>query len=129
MQERLNVLEKMVNFHLDNAKTQMLAGERGDQEIHTGTVVEFSKQVNITMSKKPSPELEEAIDSFFGGDLLGGFGKLVHVAVNLRLFWGTLAWENMKELICSSSGRTMRYFAWMLIIIAGISLPTKLFRM
>ena len=51
MQERLNVLEKMVNFHLDSAKNEMLAGERNDQEIHTGTVVEFQKQVNITMVK------------------------------------------------------------------------------
>ena len=46
-QERLNVLEKMVENHLENAKASILNGERGDQEIHTGTVVEFNKQVNI----------------------------------------------------------------------------------
>ena len=85
MQERLNVLEKMVNYHLDNARTEMLAGERNDQEIDTGTVVEFSKQVNISMSSEPNPELEDAISDFFGGNLSGGFGSLVSVAVEAVL--------------------------------------------
>ena len=85
MQERLNVLEKMVNYHLENAKTAMLSGDRGDQEIHTGTVVEFSTQVSITMTEKPNPELEDAINDFFGGNLLSGFGKLVSVAVEAVL--------------------------------------------
>ena len=35
--------------------------------IATGTVVEFSKQVNISISGKPSDDLEDAIKSFFGG--------------------------------------------------------------
>ena len=39
--QRLNILEKMVNYHLDIAKTSMLNGERDDQEIHTGTVHGF----------------------------------------------------------------------------------------
>ena len=47
MEQRLNILEKMVNYHLDTAKMSMLSGERADQEIHTGTVVEFRKQVNV----------------------------------------------------------------------------------
>ena len=85
MQERLNVLEKMVNFHLENAKNEMLAGERTDQEIDTGTVVEFQKQVNITMLNEPNPELEDAINDFFGGNLSGGFGKLISVAVEAVL--------------------------------------------
>ena len=85
MQERLNVLEKMVNYHLYNAQTEMLAGERSDQEIHTGTVVEFSKQVNISMSSEPNPELEDAIGDFFGGSLSSGFKSLVSVAVEAIL--------------------------------------------
>ena len=85
MQERLNVLEKMVNYHLDSAKTEMLNGDRNDQEIDTGAVVEFSKQVNISMSGKPSDELEDAIKSFFGGSIVGGFEKLVSVAVDAVL--------------------------------------------
>ena len=49
-QERLNVLEKMVENHLEGAKASILNGERGNQEIHTGTIVEFIKQVNIKLS-------------------------------------------------------------------------------
>ena len=85
MQERLNVLEKMVNYHLDNAKTEMLAGERNDQEIHTGTVVEFIKQVNITMSKEESPDLDDAVQEFFGGNILNGFHKFVSLSVRCVL--------------------------------------------
>ena len=85
MQERLNILEKMINFHLDNAKTDMLAGHRDDQEIHTGTVVEFSKQVSVTMTNEVSPKLEDAVHDFFGGNLLRGFGKLVSVSVEAVL--------------------------------------------
>ena len=80
-QERLNVLEKMVENHLENAKASILNGERGDQEIHTGTVVEFNKQVNIKIFDKQSDVLENAIKDFFGGNILGGFEDLVKVAV------------------------------------------------
>ena len=89
MQERLNMLEKVVNFHLDNAKTEMLAGERGNQEIDTGTVVEFNKQVNIAITTERNPELEDAISDFFarffGGNLSVDFQNLVSVAVEAVL--------------------------------------------
>ena len=82
MQERLNILEKMVNYHLDSSKNTMLNGDKNDQEIDTGTVVEFSKQVNISMTGKPSDDLEEAIKSFFGDSIKEGFEKVVTVAVD-----------------------------------------------
>ena len=84
-QERLNVLEKMVENHLEGAKASILNGERGDQEIHTGTIVEFNKQVNIKLSSKPSDDLEDAINNFFGGNISGGFKDLVKVAVQAVL--------------------------------------------
>ena len=84
-QERLNVLEKMVENHLESAKTSIVNGERGDQEIHTGTIVEFNKQVNIKLSSKPSDDLEDAINNFFGGNISGGFKDLVKVAVQAVL--------------------------------------------
>ena len=31
MQERLNILEKMVNYHLENAKNEILNGNKNDQ--------------------------------------------------------------------------------------------------
>lgn len=85
MQERLNVLEKMVENHLENAKASILNGERGDQEIHTGTVVQFSKQVNIQITNKESDSLDKAIKDFFGGEILGGFEELVELSVKAVL--------------------------------------------
>ena len=64
MQERLNVLEKMITFHLENAKNEMLHGDGGDEEIHAGTVVEFSRQISITMTNKTSPKLQDVIGDF-----------------------------------------------------------------
>ena len=84
-QERLNVLEKMVENHLESAKASIVNGERGDQEIHTGTIVEFNKQVNIKLSNKQSDDLEDAINNFFGGNISGGFKDLVKVAVQAVL--------------------------------------------
>ena len=72
----------MVNYHLDSSKNEMLNGDRNDQEIDTGTVVEFSKQVNVSMTSKPSDDLEEAIKSFFGDSIKEGFEKVVSVAVD-----------------------------------------------
>ena len=71
----------MVENHLEGAKASILNGERGNQEIHTGTIVEFNKQVNIKLSNKPSDDLEDAINNFFGGNISGGFKDLVKVAV------------------------------------------------
>ena len=67
IEEHLNKLEKTITGHLENAKVSILNGERGDKQIHAGTVVEFNKQVNIIMSMQPSPVLKDAINDFFSG--------------------------------------------------------------
>lgn len=85
MHERLNILEKMVNYLLDNAKIDKLYGDRGNQEIETGTVVECSKQVNIALSNGPNDDLDTAIKSFFGRSIGEGFEKIITVAVNAVL--------------------------------------------
>ena len=85
MQERLNILEKVVNYQLDSAKNEMLNGDKNDQEIDTGTVVEFSKQVNISISGKPSDDLEEAIKDFLGDSMEEGFEKVVSDEVDAVL--------------------------------------------
>lgn len=81
MEERLQILEKMVTSRLQVQKSHIIAGERGDQEIHSGTIVQEFQQVNIALSSKPSQNLEEAIDDFFSDHFMRGLGKLVHVAV------------------------------------------------
>ena len=85
MEERMQILEKMVGSHLDKEHNLIINGERGDQEIHSGTVVERFKQVNLKMSSEASPELESAIDDVFDGSFLKGFGKLVGVGIKAVL--------------------------------------------
>ena len=85
MHERLNILERMVNQLLDNAKIDKLYGDRGNQEIQTGTVVEYSKQVNIALSNRPGDDLDTAIKHFFGKTIKEGFEKVVTAAVDAVL--------------------------------------------
>ena len=85
MEERLQILEKMVDGRLQVQEQQMLAGERNDQEIHSGTVVEMFKQVNIKMTDKESDDIDSAIGDFFSGNIGAGIGKLVGLAVKAVL--------------------------------------------
>ena len=87
-EERLNLLEAMVTARIENAKQNILNGERNDQQIHTGTVVEYTHQVSISLSKKTNPDLEEAISDFLSGSLRGaanGFAKIAKVGVGAVL--------------------------------------------
>ena len=45
MEERLQILERMINSRLERDQQQILAGRRNDQEIHNGTIVQEYKQV------------------------------------------------------------------------------------
>lgn len=85
MQERIRILQKMVESHLDKQQHHILNGERGNQEIHSGTVVEEFKQVNLKLEGKPSPDLEGAVDSFFDRSFMTGLGKLVHLGIGAVL--------------------------------------------
>ena len=85
MEERLQILEKMVQGNLDKQQATIIAGQRGDQEIHSGTVVQAFKQVNIVMEEKTSTDLEDAIKEFFEGSFMTGFSKLVSMSVKTVL--------------------------------------------
>ena len=97
MQERLQILEKMVDSHLDKELQHVVNGERGDQEIHAGTVVSHFKEVNVKMSNKESPDLDKAIDDFFDGAFLKRASKLLHLSVR-----SVLGNESMGEYEASS---------------------------
>ena len=84
-EERMNILEKMLKSHLDTAKQDMLNGQNNDQEIHAGTIVEFTQQTSLELSSEPSPDLEDAIDAFFAGHLKSGFSKIIKVGVDAVL--------------------------------------------
>jgi len=84
-EERMNLLEMMVNSRLENAKLSILNGDRNDQQIHAGTVVEYTQQVNVALSTRINPDLHEAITDFLGGTLDGaisGFAKIITVGVD-----------------------------------------------
>ena len=85
MEQRLQILDKMVHGRLDNQQRSIIAGERGDQEIHSGTLVEEHQQVNIVMEEKAAQKLEDAIDSFFSFDLIGGLVNVLRMGVDAVL--------------------------------------------
>ena len=87
-EERMNVLEMMVASRLDKAKHNFLDGEKNDQQIHAGTVVEHVQQVNISLSKGTNPDLHDAITDFLGAtkdSALSGFSKIIAVGVDAVL--------------------------------------------
>ena len=110
LEERLQILEKMVNGRLQVQQGHILAGERGDQEIHSGTIVEAYKQVNIVLSSKASPELEGAISDFFSGNLMTGLGKLVGLALKSVLGNASMGeYETSEMFIVWTDNALLRY--------------------
>ena len=87
-EERLNLLEMMVTSRLDIAKQNILNGGRNDQQIHAGTIVEHTQQVNVTLSNKTSPDLQDAITDFLGAtkdSVLSGFANIIKGGVDAVL--------------------------------------------
>ena len=82
MQERLNILDKMLHAHLENEMHRILNGERNDQQIHSGTVVELRKKAYITESEKESQEIRKVIGDFFHGKWIDGLEKMVQIGAD-----------------------------------------------
>ena len=117
MEERLQIMEKMVNGQLDNQQKHIIAGERGNQEIYSGTVVEEFKLVNIVMEEKASQDLEEAVDSFFSGSIMKGLGKLIHLSMAAVLGNSSMGeYETSTMLIVWTNNALLRcdtyYYRW-----------------
>ena len=74
-EQQLQILEKMIEGKLENARYQIIGGERGDLMIHGGTIVELHRQINISVTEG-GQDIAEAVnstlDSFFSGDIMGG---------------------------------------------------------
>ena len=117
MEQRLHILEKMVDSRLQNQMIQIIAGERGDEEIHAGTVVELHRQVNIKETEKDSQELSGAIDDFFGADLQGGFEHIIKTTFDTVLGNESMGeYESTDMFIVWSSNSLLRcdayYYRW-----------------
>lgn len=117
MEERLQILEKMVHGQLDKQQKHIIAGERGDQEIYSGTVVEEIKQVQIVMQEKASQDLEDAVDSFFSGSIMKGIGKLISLSIKAVLGNSSMGeYETSSMLIMWTDNALLRldtyYYRW-----------------
>lgn len=117
MEERLQILQKMMDLKLSKAKHDMLIGEKDDQEIHSGTVVAKHQQINITVSNEPDESISNALSSFFQGDFVGGLAKIVEIGANTVLGNATageyettdmfIVWSNNALLRCDAY-----YYRW-----------------
>ncbi|CAB3997423.1 Hypothetical predicted protein [Paramuricea clavata] len=76
-EERLQILEKMIEQRLEIEKIAILNGEKNDQEIDTGTIVSLHKMVFIKTEKKESDDLKKVIHQLFSGDFIGGLESIV----------------------------------------------------
>ena len=111
--ERLQILEKMVDSRLQIQHQQILAGERGDQQIHTGTIVESFKQVNIVLQAEGHDDVDKGISEFFKGHIMTGLGKLVGLGIKSVLentFMGE--YETTQMLIVWNHNALLRYDAY-----------------
>ena len=100
-----------------NESANILAGQRNDQEIHAGTIVEMHKQINITQSEGESQELKDALKDFFSGDLIGGLEKVVQLGAETVLGNHTMGeYETSDMFIVWSSNALLRcdayYYRW-----------------
>ena len=117
MQQRMNILEKMIESKLQNETTKILAGEPNDQEIHTGTVVSLHKQINIKESQKESQKISDAIGDFFSGEWLGGLQEVIELGAEAVLGNATMGeYESTDMLIVWTNNALLRcdayYYRW-----------------
>ena len=90
----------------EKAKAPHYFGREVNQEIHRGTVVEEFKQVNLVMEGKASPELENAVDNYFTGSYMAGFGKRIRLGI--RSVLGTVEYRHVRRRVVRLSLVRMR---------------------
>jgi hypothetical protein len=76
-EERLHILERMIQQRLDLEKAAILNGERNDQQIDTGTIVSLHKMVFIKTEEHESDEIKKVVRQLFSGDFIGGLESIV----------------------------------------------------
>ena len=117
MEERLLILERMVQSRLENAHTKILKGTRDDQELHSGSVVQYQQRINIKLEDTAEDSVGEVIKSFFSGYFLQGLQKIVEVGANAILGNESMGeHESTDMFIVWSSNALLRcdayYYRW-----------------
>ena len=77
--ERLQVLEKMVEYKLHFKLGAILEGELNAQEIDGGTIVSLHKMVFIKTGDTESEDIKNVIHRLFSGDFVGGLESIVRM--------------------------------------------------
>jgi hypothetical protein len=85
IEERLQILEKMIMGRLHIAKNNILAGQRNDKEIHAGVVVEELQHISIVETEKGSDDIKKAVDDFFSVQFMKVIGEIVSLTVSTIL--------------------------------------------
>ena len=75
----------MVAQRLENAKNRIIQGQRNDEEIHGGAIVEFHQQVNIVRAEKDSDNISDGIKSFFSGNIVKGLEDIIELGAEVVL--------------------------------------------
>ena len=83
--ERLQILERMADFRLENEMTKILSGERTDQDIDTGTIVSVQKMVYIKTEIGQSEVVKDVIHQLFSSDRTGGLESVVELSAETVL--------------------------------------------
>ena len=84
-EERLQILERMADFRLENEMTKILSGERIDQDIDTGTIVSMQKMVFIKTEIGQSEVVKDVIHQLFSSDRTGGLESVVELSAETVL--------------------------------------------
>ena len=79
VEERLQILERVVDGKLSQAKQEILVGGTDDQGICSGQVVARHQQINIIKSTAESQKLRHALHRYFQRDFIGGLEQIVQV--------------------------------------------------
>ena len=84
IEERLQILERMIKGRLNTVKENILAGERNDQEIHSGKVVEELQNITIVQSQEAG-SIKDAVSDFFDGHFMKGLQAVLDTAIDAVL--------------------------------------------
>ena len=98
LEERLDILEKMIQQRLESEKNSILNGEKHDQEIDTGTVVSMHKLVYIKIKEETSGELTNAIKNVFSGDIIGGLKSIILLGADTVLENSSIGEHETKDM-------------------------------
>ena len=116
-EERLRILERMVDQRLDHEKAAILNGERNDQEIDTGIVVFLHKMVYMKTEKHESEDMKKVIRQLFASDFVGGLESIIEKSAETVLgndSWGE--YESSDMFIVWSDNALLRcdtyYYRW-----------------